>query len=136
MSWFDTIKQGARNFLTLGKNALDWGQKSLGKVHNFASKANNFLNQKGTKDLVKGVSSFMPSAGDAFKSFKKYGHIAQNVSKIGSDLTGRLQRGVDGGLGFINNELPNRLTSKGKGRNEPSIERTQRQKQVEPEYDF
>ncbi len=85
MSWYSKSKTYGRDFLTLGKHALSWGARKLGKVHRYSSLANDFMNHKNTKLAMKDLATAFPAVTGYYKEARRIGHIAENYSKLSKD---------------------------------------------------
>ena len=95
MSWFDKVKDFGRSFFSLGKNALSFGRNALGKVHQYAAKANNVLNNRLVRGLVKGASEYIPEIGSAYKEARKLGHMTGNFGRMGQEYLSKSKKFMD-----------------------------------------
>ena len=95
MSWFNKLKDFGNTFLTLGKRAVNWTGQTLGKVAHAANKGINFMNSKPIRGLVKSASEFIPGLQDGYSATKKFGHLANNYSRMGTEA-------IRNGKSFLN----------------------------------
>ena len=95
MSWFNKLKDFGNTFLTLGKRAVNWTGQTLGKVAHAANKGINFMNSKPIKGLVRSASEFIPGLQDGYSATKKFGHLANNYSRMGTEA-------IRNGKSFLN----------------------------------
>ena len=95
MAFFNKLKDFGNTFLTLGKRAVNWTGQTLGKVAHAANKGINFMNSKPIRGLVKSASEFIPGIQDGYSTTKKFGHLANNYSRMGTEA-------IRNGKSFLN----------------------------------
>ena len=84
-----------KSLVNFGKQALGGLNKSGGGIGGLLNKAKSFvsnglsaLSSKPAKSIINAVSQYIPGAGDAYASLKKYGHMANNLLNGGADKAG------------------------------------------------
>ena len=139
MSWFSKIKDFGNNFLSLGKRAVDWSAQTLGKASNFAHKGLKFMDSKPIKGLVRSASEFIPGIKDAYAGAKKFGHLTNNFSRMGSESIANTKSFLNSFdrrkkmKDEVSQVMPSRMKLNRKHRDE-TMERPRTQEEEPPEF--
>ena len=77
--FFKNLLHSAKQVLGIGKRSNSGLGGLINKARNFTSSAMGALNSSPIKSLMGSISQHVPQVGDLYKSFKKYGNIANNM---------------------------------------------------------